>query len=256
MVILNTENTSIKDDVTIEQKLSILVRARLLFQREIEIDRGSDVRKFDQAYLLRILEMKQLVDTQMQRLLLSATGSTLLFYLVGKGMDPVLPLWGLKLTSVPGVLVFISLFSAYAMSMAAYSFYNSQSYSALIDQIILDQARDGILDVDMIKASHEAEWLIFKALRADFSFYAPVHIKYKGFGRFFSSLTFATISIVAMLPFLVLICAVPYLAIIFLENDFIGLATKSFIFLCVISVFFLITLTSLGFTCEVNIHSA
>ena len=250
---MSSASSANSDDEVFEQRLSALVRTRLLFNREIDIDRASETPKFDQAYLLRVLEMKKLVDQQMNKLLVSATASTLFFYVLGKGMDPVLPIWGLKLTAVPGILIFITLFSAYAMAMAAYAFYNSQTYLALIDGLILYDDKNGVIDTDMIKASYETEWLIFKALRRDFSFYTPVHINYRSLGKAVNSVTLSMMYMVAMLPFLALIVAVPYLAATFLDNDVIGIATKSFVVLCVASVVFLMAITTLEFICVVKI---
>lgn len=237
----------------INQRLSVIVRARLLFQREVEIDRGSGNPKFDQEYFSRLIESKKAIDVQMVRMLISAAAFTLLFYLVGKGMSPDVPLWSVKLSSVPGILTFLALLSGYTVSMAAYAFFNSQAYVALIDQFILLDSQHGIIDVDMVKASHEQEWLIFKILRQDFSLYAPVHISFGWLGRFLSQLTFFLMIVVAIMPFFALLLAVPYLTATLLENDLIGLATQGFVYLCVASVVLLLVISNLGFTCEVRL---
>jgi hypothetical protein len=235
--------------------LSILVRARMLFKREVEIDRAMPKRRFAHEYLIHVVEMKKLVDLQMQKLLATSAACTLIFYLLGKGMRPELSFLGLNLANIPGVLIFISLFCAYSLAMATFAFYNSQSYAALIDQIILEDAQNGLLDVDMIKASYEPEWLIFKSLRRDFSFYAPVHIKYRRTGHIFSAATFLSMTFVAVIPFIALIATVPYLAVVFLENDFFGIVTKCFIFLCSLSTFLLVIVCTIGFKCDVSLNS-
>ena len=251
---MHTEPIKSETNDTTVQSLSVLVRARLLFQREIEIDRGSGKNVFNKEYFLRIIEMKRGIEGQMQKLLASASGATLLLYLVGKGMDPALPLWGLQLSAIPGAIVFLALFAAFGTVMASLSFYNAQVYSALIDQVILDETAHGTLDVDMLKASYEQEWLIFKALRSEFSFYAPTHIRYKWVGRTASLVTFMMLVLVAMMPFLALMIAVPFLSFSYLPSDWVGLTTKCFVVACSLSVALLILITSAGFKCEVDLN--
>ena len=232
-----------------EQRLSVLVRARLLFKREIEIDRGGAEVNFDNDYLRRVVEKKQSIDMQMYKMLSSSAGATFLLYLIGVGVDPSVPIWGVKLLAIPGVLIFIAFFASYGLAMSGVAFYNSQTYGALIDQVILQNSKDGIIDVDMIKAGHESEWLIFKALRGPFSLYAPVHIEFKGFGRFVNAITFFIVSLIAVTPFILIIFALPYLAIHFLPNDVFGIAAKGFSLLCATSVVLLTVVTNFGFTC-------
>ena len=248
-------DSEIKEDQTgpyIEQNLSALVRARLLFKREIEIDRGGEEVNFDKDYLLRIVEKKSHVDVQMQRILTSAVGATFLIYLLGKGVDPSVPVWGLKLLAIPGVLIFLTAFASYGLAMAGIFFYNSQTYAALIDQVILQNSKDGVVDVDLIKAGYESEWLIFKVLRRPFSFYAPVHIEFRSWGTFFNTATFVLISIVAVTPFLLIIVALPALAVAFLPNDIYGVAAKGFSVLCAALVLLLTVVANFGFKCEVR----
>jgi hypothetical protein len=251
-------NSEVKKDARgpyIEQKLSVLVRARLLFKREIEIDRGGAEVNFDSDYLRRIVERKQLIDTQMYRMLSSSAGATFLLYLIGVGVDPSVPIWGVKLLAVPGVLIFIAFFASFGLAMSGTAFYNSQTYSALIDQVILQNSKDGIIDVDMIKAGHENEWLIFKALRGSFSFYAPVHIEFKAFGKFVNAIAFFLVTLIALTPFILIIVALPYLAIHFLPSDFFGTAAKSFSVLCAASVILLTVVANFGFTCIVRLSN-
>lgn len=247
-------NKKEKKDNTITQYLSALVRARLLFKREIEIDRGGATSKFDEPYLARVIEIKKLIDLQMQKLIASATGTTLLVYLVGKGMDPSVPIWGLKLTNVPGILIFLTLFANYATAMAGVAFFNSQTYAALIDQVILDDANNGLLDVDMIKASRESEWLIFKALRRDFSFYSSVHIEFDTLGKTISTLSFVLLVLIAIVPFFGLITALPYLTITMLPNDVFGLLAKFFSVSCTLAVALLFVISNFSFSCQVTLE--
>ena len=251
-----TSNNSSQKANAIRQNLSVLVRARLLFKREIEFDRGGATEKFDKLYLIRIIEIKKSVDLQMQKMIVSATGATLLVYLVGRGTDPSVPIWGLKLANVPGILIFLTLFASYATSMAGVAFFNSQTYAALIDQVILDEAKEGLLDVDMIKASYESEWLIFKALRKDFSFYSPVYIEYGRLGKILSMFSFVTIVFIAIMPFFGLLIALPYLAITMLPNDLLGFLTKTFSVFCTLSVALLFVISNFGFSCEVAIEKS
>lgn len=237
----------------IEQRLSALVRARLLFKREIEIDRGGKEVNFDSDYLVRLVEKKNLVDVQMQKILTSAAGATLLIYLLGKGVDPTVPVWGVKLLAIPGVLIFLTAFASYGLAMASISFYNSQTYLALIDQVILENSKDGVIDVDMIKAGYESEWLIFKALRKPFSFYAPVHIEFNWFGRVMNSITFYLVAIIAVTPFILLIVSLPYLAMTFLPDDGFGLGAKAFSMICAGSAILLTVVANFEFSCKVRL---
>jgi hypothetical protein len=248
--------SGIKEDAIgpyIEQRLSALVRARILFKREIEIDRGGEEINFDKDYLLRIVERKSDIDAQMQRVLTSAAGATLLIYLVGRGVDPTIPVWGVKLLAIPGVLIFLTAFASYALVMASIFFFNSQTYAALIDQVILQNSKDGVIDVDLIKAGHESEWLIFKVLRKEFSIYAPVHIEFEAWGSFFNQAIFFLISVVAVAPFIFIIVALPALSIAFLPNDSLGFAAKGFSILCAALVLLLTIVANLEFKCVVRL---
>jgi hypothetical protein len=237
-----------------KQNLSVLVRARILFAREIDIDRGSGKNIFNKDYFLRLVEVKKTADLQMQKLLVTSAGSTMLLYLLGKGMAPEVPLWGLKLSAIPGAIVFLSLFASFSVVFAALAFYNSQAYSSLIDQVLLDETERGKFDVDMLKASYEHEWLIFKALRSEFSFYAPVHIRYGSAGRAASFITFALLVFVALMPFLALMIAVPILSFTYLPDGWVGTATSCFVVVCALSVFLLVLVTSFDFECEVDLN--
>jgi hypothetical protein len=251
-----TMTSEIKEDAAgpyIEQRLSALVRARILFKREIEIDRGGKEINFDKDYLLRIVDRKRDVDAQMYKILTSAAGATLLIYLVGRGVDPTIPVWGVKLLAIPGVLIFLTAFASYALVMASIFFFNSQTYAALIDQVILQNSKDGVIDVDMIKAGYESEWLIFKVLQKEFSFYAPVHIEFKSWGSFFSRAIFVLISLVAIAPFIAIIIALPALAVTFLPSDTLGFATKALSILCATLVLILTIVANLEFKCVVRL---
>lgn len=235
----------------IEQKLSVLVRARLLFQREVEIERGGDISVFNQDYVGKVISNKQKIDFQMNKMLASSAGFSLLLYLVGNGLNPEVPLWGLALSAIPGVGIFLSFISAYTLALAAFLFINSQTYTALIDQLILFDSRKGVIDVDMVKAAHESEWLIFKALRSDFSLYAPVHIEFQAVGRIFNKLTLAAMTLIAIMPFIFLIAVVPYLSTTMLEDTFFGIAAKWFTYLCVGTVLLLLVVANMSFKCDV-----
>ncbi len=231
------------------QRISALVRARLLFQREVSIDRGGDS-KFDEANFQRLIQVKSQVDAEMSKMLVSAAALTLLLYLVGAGINPELPVWGIQISGVPGILLFLAVASAFNVALATYAFFNSQTYAALIDQFVLKETREGVLDVDMLKASYEKEWLIFKVLRRDFSFYAPVHIQVGWLGRTLNSITFVSMVLISTSPSYILVLAQPYLTLTLLPNDWGSVLAKGFSLACSLSVFLLITVTQFKFKSE------
>lgn len=239
--------------VTVDrQKLSAMVRARLLFKREIEIDRGH-ANLFNLAYFERLVSMKQAIDAEMAKTLTGSGMLAILVYLVGVGSNAKMPAWGIELSSIPGVVILLSLVCSFMLTLASVSFMNSQTYDALIDQIILDATEQGVTDVDMLKASFHKEWLIFKVLRADFSFHAPVHIRIRGFGRFLLSLLFVIIVIVMLAPFFILMIASPYLALVFLPDGLIGSVSKAFAVFCSIASFLTVFLTQINYWCDVEL---
>ena len=241
-----TENQQIR------QKLSAMVRGRLLFQREITIDSNGD-RRFDRQHLEGLIEIKSQIDLDMAKVLSASATFSLLFYLAGVGDTTGLHIWGVQLSTIPGVLIYLAFLSSFLLVMATVSFMNSQTYSALIDQIILEETKNGLIDVDVFKASLEKEWLIYKIMRRDFSFYAPVHIKMRGVGRFLNGFVYATLIAITTSPFFALMVATPYLSSLYMPDDWIGISIKAFTYICSVSSFLAIVVSNVGFTCDVDL---
>lgn len=234
------------------QNISIMVRVRLLFLREIRIDLGGGTRLFDQSYLLRLVEAKKSIDQQTHKTLSFSVVITLLLYLLIQGLDPKVPLWNLSLSSVPGVFVFLSLLASYSLALSVYSFFNSQTYSALIDQVILLGTGEGLLDGDLFKAGLTEEWLLFKALRRDFSFYAPPDLVFGRIGKTVSLIVFVVMCIVTLMPFIALVVAIPILAAVSLPDDWIGVVTEIFVYLCAFSIALLLIASEVQFPCQIK----
>jgi hypothetical protein len=235
-----------------KQKLSSAVRARLLFKREVEID-GIKHSKFSGDYIQRLIEVKDKVDQKVAKLLTSSVLFTFLLYLAGAGIDINTPIWGLRLSDVPGVLILLSFASSYALAMSAYAFMNSQTYAALIDQVALQEAGDGMIDPELVKCGYQEECLIFKTLRKDFSSYFPVYIKMGRIGELINRLTFFLMATVATSPFVVMLVVQPYLSFLLLPTSWVGIAAQSFSFLCAISVACLVVVSQWEFECTVEL---
>jgi hypothetical protein len=237
---------------TSKQKLSSSVRARLLFKREVEID-SIEHSKFNGDYLQRLIAVKDKIDQKVTKLLTSSVLTTFLLYLAGKGIDMNTPLWGLRLSEVPGVLILLSFASSYALAMSAYAFMNSQTYAALIDQVVLQETNDGMIDPELVKCGYQEEWLIFKTLRKDFSFYFPAHIKMGKIGELTNRIIFFLIATIAISPFLAMLIVQPYLSFTLLPTGWVGFAAQTFSFLCSTSVFCLVVIAQWDFECSVAV---
>lgn len=239
----------------IKQYLSSSVRARLLFKREVEID-GVKHKAFSGDYLRRLIEIKEKVDHKVSRLLTSSVLITFLLYLAGAGIDINTPLWGLRLSQVPGVLLLLSFASSYSLAMSAYAFMNSQMYAALIDQVVLEETDDGLIDPELVKCGYQEEWLIFKALRKDFSFYFPVYIKMEGIGELVNRSVYFSMAAVAISPFIAMIFVQPYLSCTLTPAGWLGIAAQVFSLLCSMSVILLIAVAQWDFECSVEMRQA
>lgn len=235
-----------------KQKLSSSVRARLLFKREVEIDE-TEHSKFSGNYLQRLIEVKEKVDQKVSKLLTTSVLITFLLYLAGKGVDINTPLWGIRLSEVPGVIVLLSFSSSYALAMSAYAFMNSQTYAALIDQVALHESDDGVLDPELVKCGYQEEWLIFKTLRKDFSFYVPVYIKMGKVGERVNRLVFFLMAAVAISPFVAMLVVQPYLSVTLLPAGWVGGAAQAFSLLCAVSVACLVLVAHWEFECSVEL---
>lgn len=246
----SSEDTAKK---SFKQKLGLLVRARLLFKREIEID-ASRGGVFDRDYLARLISISKQIDLEMSRMLSFSAGATFILYLVGVGSKTPLAIWGLNLHQVPGIAIFLSLFAAFSLALSAFAFLNSQSYAALIDEVILNMADGGIVDTDAIKASYAREWLVLKVLRKDFSFYFSVHISMGRTGRVFSAvMMFLAVSLV-LLPFTSLVCALPYLAITTLPEGLTALLAQCITVASALFVVLSMLTLLIGFECDVELE--
>jgi len=238
----------------ISQKLSANVRARLLYKREIEIDAAGQ-KLFSNEYLESLIDKKNSIDNKMGRMLLTSIAMVSLLYLTGNGVHAELKVIGVNLGAIPGLLVLLSLSSTYAIAMATFTFLNSQSYAALIDQVVLQKTQDGIVDPEVLKSSHSEEWLSFKTMRPDFNLYAPVHIKMNRLGSFLNGLSFTAMVIVSIAPFVALFILQPYFSIEFLPDTPIGKTAKIFSCFAVFSSVFAIVISGVPFRCDVELLS-
>lgn len=203
---------------------------------------------------MRLIEMKRQVNNEMSRLVFSAVVLSFLLYLLGVGAGEDIPIWGALLVQTPGAVIFISLLGAYSLVLATMSFFNHQTYDALIDQFILKVSSDGVLDVDVVKAGFEKEWLIFKLLRSDFSHYNDVHIKVRRTQALFSRIIFLSATFVIMFPFFGVVLSHPVLSLVMLPDTWMGVVAKSFSVLSSLTCVLMILLSLIGFNCDVELN--
>ena len=204
----------------------------------------------------RIIAQKSIIEGKMAKILFSSAATTFLLYLAGSGVDPASQFFGLRASEIPGILVVLSLISSFGLALSAYTFMNSQVYAALIDQIVLQITQDGLLDPDIYKSAFSEEWLIFKVIRRDFSFFVDQHIIMSWPGRTLNSTVFLLMILVTMAPFVVLVISQPYLTLTVLDNSWPSMLAKVFSVLCALSALGLVVIAQVAFKCSVELQDA
>lgn len=210
-----------------EQKLSAQVRARLLFDREADIDAANKVGIVTNEFLEKLAKQKFELEKQRNGMLMGIFAMTFLMFFVANGQDMTLPYLNIKLSNVPGLNALIGLLMAFFLLLVQTTGISIGAYSGLMESVAKKRSADTLIDPDIVSASVVPLQMVFKVLSSQFNIYHPVHIVPKRFGSF---VYWVAINFIAMLFFvitLLIFAYTGYFLIMHVPNSVFGIGAKA-----------------------------
>lgn len=159
-----------------EDKLSAQVRARLLFDRETDIEAANNVGVVTNEFLEKLAKQKFELEKQRNAMLKGIFVMTFLMFFVSNGQDLTLPYISIKLSNVPGLNALLGLLMAVFLLFAQITGISIGAYSGLMEAVAKKRSANTLIDPDIISASVVPFQMVFKVLNSQFNIYHPVHI--------------------------------------------------------------------------------
>jgi hypothetical protein len=203
-------------------KLSAQVRARILFGREVEIDTNTGANLINDEIFLGLLERRQNIARQRDRIVRSIFVMIALVYALGNEWTVQIPGIQVSIENESYLTGAILCFASLGIMQMMVNFGAEQSYDSLIDQIIIKKSKNTIIDPDIIKAAYQDNFLILKVLRKNFNIYHEDTIKLRPFATFLYGAVVSSIVFVWVSFFFVVSALIVYLSLAYVEADLVG----------------------------------
>lgn len=169
-----------------ECKISPVVRARILYEREFNIDSRREKGFYDDNYFKGIVKQRDSTVAQRDALIKSMLLAILFMSFFVSGIEIKLPYFEISINSFPSIVYIVSVFLSFCFLMFAVNFVNEQAYMGLIDSYLISKYADKAVDYQTVRAAHITEHLfirVFKDRFFDNEIYSVLEIKPKKIAR-------------------------------------------------------------------------
>lgn len=204
-------------------RISPLVRARILFKHDIDIDHELNGGKtYDDAFLIRTIGQFERVERIRDRLLLIILiiDITLFHSLLGGGFT--LPIIRIDLREIPLWVELAAFVSSYCYLFFALGFINWLTYDALLDQMFDRKSHGSVLDYEVIKSSYTLFQFVVKIFRTNFHVYKADATPSLPFKALHTIIILSVLAVLMVLLFW-------HIAIIYQATDFIISSDKYYL---------------------------
>lgn len=212
--------------VWFKSRMSAQVRARLLFDREIDIDAAHNVGIASNEFLEKLAKQKFELEKQRNSLISGIFILTFAVFFAANGKDFKVPGLEITLSSVPGVHSLIGLAAAFFILFAQIAGINIGAYSGLMEAISKKRSANTLVDPDIISASVIPFQMIFKILNPNFNTYHVVHIVPQWLGALFYRVSMGLLSLLLLGCVLLIMSYTAYFLAAHVPNTVFGIAAK------------------------------
>lgn len=207
-------------------KYSAQVRARLLFQREVDLASAGDNKFFSKETYDGIVQQRAEIEKQRNGFLRNVFFCIFAMILVSNGQDVTIPVLNMNLASIPGLNPLLSIYAAITIFFSGIFSISVGAYTGLMDQFSIKLTGDSLVDPDILSASKAPQQLFLKVFRVRFNTFHPVHIEPTPFSRFLYHFATFLVLLPLLLIFGFMYIYVTYFSLAHVENDWIGVTSK------------------------------
>lgn len=220
------------------QRLSAQVRARLLFQRELDIAAGAAVQCFSKETYEGVVRQRAKMEQQRSVFLRNVFFCIFAMILVSNGQDVQVPILNMNLASIPGLNPMLSVYAAITILFSTVYSINVGVYTGLMDQFAIKLTGNSVVDPDILNAAHAPHQLFIKIFSLRFNSYNDVHIQPGVLAHCFYLIAMILVTLLVSAIYGCMYAYVGYFALVHLEDNYVGIAAKVLtIFTMTVSVF-------------------